>query len=87
MTRGTGWAMRASPISAMSVTTTLSSPVSSPASSKMRAMSPPPTTGVFWLGLTTTALPSASAGATVFSATRNGKLNGLMTPTTPTGSR
>ena len=43
--------------------------------------------GVFWCGLSTTPLPSASAGATDFSDSRKGKLKGLMTPTTPTGTR
>lgn len=79
--------MNASPISAMSVTTTLSSPGGSPARSKIRAISPPPVTGAFWLGLMTTALPSARAGATDFIVTRKGKLKGLMTPMTPTGTR
>ena len=50
-------------------------------------MTPPPTTGAFWLGLITTALPSASAGATDFRVTRKGKLNGLITVITPTGRR
>lgn len=87
ITLGTGCAMSASPISAMSVTRTLSSPAGSPASSKILAISPPPTTGAFWLGLMTTALPSARAGATDFIVTRKGKLKGLITPMTPTGSR
>ena len=84
---GTGCSIKASPISAMSVTTTFSSPAGSPASSKILAISPPPTTGVFWCGLRTTALPSASAGATDLMVSRKGKLKGLITPMTPTGSR
>lgn len=87
MTFGTGCSMSASPISAMSVTTTFSSPAGSPASSKTLATRPPPQIGVFWWGLSTTALPSASAGATDLTDSRNGKLKGLMTPTTPTGRR
>ncbi|CAO0830576.1 hypothetical protein SMICM17S_01417 [Streptomyces microflavus] len=87
ITRGTGCSMNASPISALSVIRTLSSPAGSPASSKIFAISPPPTTGALWWGFTTTALPSASAGATDFMVTRKGKLKALITPTTPTGSR
>lgn len=59
----------------------------SPASSNTLAIRVPPQTGVFWCGLRTTALPRASAGATDLSDSRKGKLKGLMTPTTPTGSR
>ncbi len=39
------------------------------------------------VGLEHHALPSASAGATDLTDSRKGKLKGLMTPTTPTGSR
>ena len=38
-------------------------------------------------GLNTTALPKASAGAIFHTAVAMGKFQGLMTPTTPTGSR
>lgn len=38
-------------------------------------------------GLRTTALPSASAGATARIARMVGTLNGAMTPTTPAGTR
>ncbi|BFO14075.1 hypothetical protein SHKM778_04630 [Streptomyces sp. KM77-8] len=87
MTFGIGCSRKASPISAMSVMTTLSRPPGRPASSKIFAMREPPTTGVFWCGLSTTPLPSASAGATDFRESRKGKLKGLITPTTPTGTR
>lgn len=43
--------------------------------------------GVFWCGFRTTPLPSARAGATDLTDSRKGKLKGLMTPTTPTGTR
>ena len=76
-----------SPISAMSVMTTLSRPPGRPASSKIFATREPPTIGVFWCGLRTTPLPSARAGATDFRESRKGKLKGLITPTTPTGTR
>lgn len=62
-------------------------PEGSPASSKIFATREPPTIGVFWCGLRTTALPSASAGATDLIDSRKGKLKGLITPTTPTGTR
>ncbi|MGX1271500.1 hypothetical protein RKD18_004694 [Streptomyces phaeoluteigriseus] len=87
ITRGTGCSRKASPISAMSVTTTFSRPGGRPASSKSLAMTVPPAIGVFWCGLSTTPLPRASAGATDFSDSRKGTLKGLITPTTPTGSR
>ena len=48
---------------------------------------PPPLTAVRTSGLSTTALPSASAGATDRMARISGKLNGAITPTTPTGRR
>ena len=38
-------------------------------------------------GLSTTALPTANAGATERAASISGALNGAMTPTTPTGIR
>ena len=47
----------------------------------------PPQTAVRGSGLSTTALPSASAGATARIERMIGKLNGAITPTTPTGSR
>ncbi len=41
--------------------------------------------GSFSLGLSTTVLPQAMAFGTNQSGTMAGKLNGEMTPTTPTG--
>ena len=58
-----------------------------PASSKISASSRPPVTGVSDDGLITTALPSASAGATERFDKDIGNFHGLMTPTTPTGWR
>ena len=43
--------------------------------------------GVGLAGLTTVALPPASAGAIFQAAIRSGKLNGMICPTTPSGSR
>lgn len=71
----------------ISVAVTLSRPAGSPASSKMAASSVPPVIGVSSCGLMTTPLPVARAGATPFMVRKNGKLNGLMTPTTPRGLR
>ena len=76
----------ASPASA-SPGTTCSRPLGRPASSNTRAMMKPPLTGVRVSGLSTTALPSASAGATERRPRMSGKLNGEITPTTPCGTR
>ena len=53
----------------------------------MRAIVTPPVTAVRGSGLSTTALPSASAGATDRMPRMIGTLNGEITPTTPAGSR
>ena len=58
-----------------------------PASANTRAIANPPLTGVRTSGLSTTALPSASAGATERIDRISGTLNGEITPTTPTGTR
>ena len=43
--------------------------------------------GVWLAGLSTTGQPAAMAGATLWATRFNGKLNGLIAPTTPTGTR
>ena len=43
--------------------------------------------GVGLAGLTTVQLPAASAGAIFHAAISSGKLNGMICPTTPSGSR
>ncbi len=43
--------------------------------------------GVGEAGLSTEQLPAASAGASFHAAMSNGKLNGTIWPTTPSGSR
>ena len=43
-------------------------------------------TGVCSAGLSTTALPAASAGASFHTAIRMGKFHGMICPTTPRGS-
>lgn len=64
-----------------------SRPSGSPASSKTRTMLTPPDTAVRRSGLSSTALPSARAGATDRIARISGKLNGEITETTPAGTR
>ncbi len=76
----------ASPASA-SPGSTCNTPAGRPASSNTRAMMKPPLTGVRVSGLSTTALPNASAGATARRLRISGKLNGEITPTTPCGTR
>ena len=44
-------------------------------------------TGVCSAGLITTALPAAMAGASFHAAMRIGKFQGMIWPTTPSGSR
>jgi hypothetical protein len=65
--------------------TTVSTPSGSPAST---ASSPSriAVSGVSSAGLSTTALPAASAGAKPQPAIGIGKFQGTMTPTTPSGS-
>ena len=66
---------------------TLNTPGGSFASSRIFAMRSPPVMGVSALGFTTTALPSAKAGAIERMERCSGQFQGLMTPTTPTGMR
>ncbi|MCY1439783.1 hypothetical protein D9M71_560330 [compost metagenome] len=87
MKAGTGCSTKASPISAPAPTTTLNAPAGSPASSKIRARSRPPVTGVSLAGLTTTVLPRARAGARERAVRCSGKFHGLITPITPSGTR
>ena len=63
-----------------------STPGGSPASSKIRAMIVPPVTAVRGSGLSRTAFPSASAGATDRMPRMMGTLNGEITATTPAGT-
>src|ERR1700722_11639345 len=86
MIRTSGSVISASPTSGPPGST-CSRPSGRPASSKTRARTTPPDTLVRGSGLSTTALPSASAGATERMDRICGKLNGAITPTTPTGTR
>src|SRR5699024_7257720 len=82
-----GCSTNVSPISEISVVTTFNNPFGKPASSNIFAIIVPPAIVVCSCGFRTTPLPAPSAGATDFIDKKNGKLNGLMTPTTPTGTR
>lgn len=66
---------------------TCTTPSGRPACPKTRASTAPPENAVFASGLTSTALPSASSGATERMASINGAFQGAITPTTPTGIR
>jgi hypothetical protein len=81
-----GSSARAEPASA-SPGSTCSRPSGRPASSNSRATRAPPDTGVCTSGLSMTALPRASAGATARTDRISGKFHGLITPTTPSGTR
>ena len=87
MSLGTGCVTKSSPISEPAPVTLPITPAGTPASSKMRAGMRPPVTGVSLAALITTALPSASAGATERMDRCNGKFQGLMIPTTPLATR
>ena len=50
-------------------------------------MARPPLAGVSGEGLTTTVLPRASAGAMTRMPSTRGKFHGVITATTPTGTR
>ena len=66
--------------------TTFSTPSGRPASSAIRSSSSA-VSGVSSAGLSTTVLPAASAGATFHEAIVSGKFQGVISPTTPSGSR
>ena len=67
--------------------TTCSSPAGRPAAANTSARIRPPVIGVSGDGLSTTALPSASAGASTRMPRISGKFHGVSTPTTPRGMR
>jgi hypothetical protein len=66
--------------------TTFSQPGGSPASSQIAA-SRRALTGVWLAGLSTTAQPAASAGASLCATRLSGKLKGEIAPMTPIGTR
>ena len=67
--------------------TTLRWPAGRPHSSSSSSASAIADNGVCEAGLSTTGHPAAIAGASLCATRFNGKLNGLMAPTTPTGTR
>src|SRR3954453_1370608 len=83
--RTAGWASRAS-TGTLAAWTTFRTPGGRPASSKSCARSTG-ADGSFSLGLRITVLPHAMAIGTNHIGTMAGKLNGEMTPTTPSGWR
>ena len=62
-------------------------PGGAPAAANSSAIARPPLAGVSGDGLSSTAFPSASAGAITRMPRTSGKFHGVMTPTTPTGIR
>ena len=66
--------------------TTLTTPSGIPAASAIRSNSSA-VSGVSSAGLSTTVLPAASAGASFQAAIVSGKFHGVISPTTPSGSR
>ncbi len=83
--RTSGWVTSAWPVTAPLPCTMLSTPAGKPActaSSAMRTVE----NGVSSEGLSTTALPAASAGPHFHDAIDSGKFHGVMAPTTPYGS-
>ncbi len=80
-----GFVASALPISAPGPVTTLMTPAGRALS--MTSMSLRIDHGVGDAGLITTQLPAASAGASFHAAMSSGKLNGMIWPTTPSGSR
>ena len=90
MPRTSGLEISSSPTSATrsrEQVTTLNTPFGMPASSSTSAISRPPATGVSSDGLSTTALPTASATAKPRDERISGKFHGEITDTTPSGSR
>ena len=81
-----GWLTSRSPAST-SPGSTWKMPAGAPAAANSSAMASPPLYGVSGDGLTSTALPSARAGAMTRMPRTSGKFHGVMTPTSPSGIR
>ncbi len=80
-----GCLVMASPMTEPLPGSTLTMPFGTPASSQIRASSSA-ISGVTSAGLTTTALPAASAGASFCASLAMGEFHGVMAATTPIGS-
>ena len=81
-----GWATSRSPTTLPGPLTTLSTPSGIPASTAIRP-SASALSGVSSAGLRTTVLPAASAGPSFQQAIGIGKFHGVISATTPSGSR
>ena len=79
-----GWAVSAAPTAGPPVTT-LITPGGNPASA-VRSASISAVTGVSSDGLTTAVQPAASSGASFQVSRNSGEFQGMMAPTTPTGT-
>src|SRR5205823_2726648 len=80
-----GWVTIASPQSLPKPVTTLNTPGGNPALTKSSASSRSDT-GVCSEGFATIVLPAASAGASFHAVSNSEEFQGVMVPTTPTGS-
>ena len=80
-----GWSTSASPASRSPVTT-LTTPAGKPTSAASRSVSSTLALACSD-GLTTMVLPAASAGASEYIVSSTGEFQGMMIPTTPSGSR
>ena len=81
------WSTSALPTVEPPPVTTCSHSAGSPHSSISRSARAMPLNGVWLAGLSTTGHPAAIAGASLWATRLSGKLNGLIAPTTPIGTR
>ncbi len=82
-----GWSTSAFPTVPPPPVTTFSQPAGRSHSSSRTSASSSDVRGVCDAGFSTTGHPAAIAGATLWLTRFSGKLNGLIAPTTPTGTR
>ncbi len=81
------WSTRALPTVEPPPVTTCSHSAGRPQSSISSSARAMPLNGVWLAGLSTTGHPAAIAGASLWATRLSGKLNGLIAPTTPIGTR
>ena len=79
------WAASGAPVSSPKPVTTLTTPAGMPAS-RISSPSLSAESGVCSAGFSTTVQPQASAGPSFHAAISSGKFQGMIWPTTPTGS-
>lgn len=82
-----GWSTRRLPTTDDGPVTTLRYPGGRPHSSRSRVARAMAESGVWLAGLRTTGHPAAMAGASLWATRLRGKLNGVIAPTTPMGTR